>query len=307
MIVVFGSNVLDQFMMVENMPEADQAIHLDSHVEAPGGKGQNQAVAAAKAGADVRFYGAVGSGGHGRAMIRNLETHNIDASGIDVVDEPTGMAVICVNERDGTHRIIVSQGANRLAQQASVPDTVLTPATTLLLQAELDLKQTRLLMDRARAHGCRRVMMNLAPFKPLADADISALDYLVMNEHEADGLISHLKWQGQGYEDFARFLKKTYGVNAIVTLGPDGVVAFDGETLWRLPAPKIKAVDTVGAGDAFCGFMAAWLDAGFDFKAALTAAVYAGSIACTKIGAQAALPEKAEVLGAIHAGLVKAA
>lgn len=299
MIIVFGSNVVDLFFHVKDLPAEDQAVHIATHSEAPGGKGQNQAVAAAKAGAQVRFFGALGDGAHGRSLIENLQDCGINTSGIQIFKEhPTSVATIFVDDATGKHRVVVSQGANAYAVQSDIPDDLLNAETVLLLQAELKLEETATLMSRARARNCKAVVLNLAPPKPLTAEMVANIDYLIMNEHEAQALRKHLKMAEQpSYEELARTFNTLYGVTPIITLGENGVVAFDGKDLHRVPALKIKAVDTLGAGDAFCGMLAACIDRNMPLSDALRYASVAGSLACTKQGAQSALPTMDEVKG----------
>lgn len=297
MIIVFGSNVVDLFFHVKDLPAEDQAVHIATHYEAPGGKGQNQAVAAAKAGAQVRFFGALGDGAHGRSLIENLQACKINTSGIEIFKEhPTSVATIFVDDNTGKHRVVVSQGANAYAVQSHIPDDLLNRDTVLLLQAELSLDETATLMSRARTRNCKAVILNLAPPKPLTAEMVANIDYLVMNEHEAGALRKFLKMaEFPSYEELAKAFNTLYGVKPIITLGENGVVAFDGETMHRIPALKIKAVDTLGAGDAFCGMLAACIDRDMPFADALRHASIAGSLACTKHGAQTALPSMDEV------------
>ena len=296
MIIVFGSNVVDLFFNLKDMPQMDQAIHLPTHTEAPGGKGQNQAVAAAKAGASVRFFGALGDGAHGRSLIENLQDHKINTSGIQIFkDHPTSIATIFVDDATGKHRVVVSQGANAYAVQSDISDDLLTKETVLLLQAELKLEETAQLMQRARARGCKSIILNLAPPKPLTAEMMANIDILVMNEHEAVALGEHLGLAKQPFEDMAKTFNKLYGVKPVITLGEHGALAFDGDVIHKVAALKIKSVDTLGAGDAFCGMLAACIDRGMPLPEAMRYASIAGSLACTKKGAQSALPIMDEV------------
>ncbi|MCB9988426.1 MAG: ribokinase [Rhodospirillales bacterium] len=294
MIIVFGSNVLDQFFQLADLPPKDTAIHLETHHEAPGGKGANQAIAAARAGADVKFYGALGQGGHGRQLFKNLAAHEVDVSGIEFLDMPSGMAVIFVDETDGTHRVVVSHGANLKARESTIPDKELNNDTTVLVQAELPLVETESLVRRAKSKGARTIM-NLAPANPLSEDALRHLDFLIMNEHEADGLGETLGLDTKDKFAFARSLHDKFGTTVIITLGPDGTIACTDEGLLSVPALKVKPIDTIGAGDAFCGYFAAALDQGLSLDEALRRASVAGSLACTRIGAQSALPPAKDV------------
>lgn len=295
MITVFGSNVLDLFFQTADLPEADTAIHLDAHVEQPGGKGANQAVACANAGAQVNFFGAVGDGGHGRQMYKNLATHGINVSGLKVLaDETSGLACIFVDERDGTHRVIVSQGANKKIKAEWVPDAVISKDSILLVQGEIKIAETEELCVRAKKNGATTVM-NLAPVVDLSDNILKHLDFLVVNEHEAELLGQQKGIDATDKVAFAIEMHNRYGVTAICTLGPDGAVCCHDDEILRVNALKVKAIDTIGAGDAFMGYLCAALDSKKPLGTAMSEASIAGSLACTKIGAQSAIPVPSEV------------
>lgn len=296
MIIVFGSNVLDLFFHTPDLPARDTARFLDTHDEASGGKGQNQAVAAAKAGAKVYFSGALGKGGHGRQMFDNLVGCGIDATGIRFLEDcPSGLATIFVDEKDGTHRIVVSQGANLKAKQEWIPDHLLTKESTVLVQGELPITETEALLARAKKVGARSVM-NFAPAtQPISEDALRNLDIIVLNEYEADLIGQRFGMATADKFAFAASLYEKYKLTTIVTLGPDGAICCSDEGLVTVPSLKIKAVDTVGAGDAFVGYLTAALDAGETLNNALRMGAAAGSLACTKVGAQTAVPDEGEV------------
>lgn len=295
MIIVFGSNVLDLFFHTPDLPPRDQNRFLDSHDEAPGGKGANQAVAAAKAGAKVYFSGALGRGGHGRQMFDNLNECGVDASGIKFIDGPSGLATIFVDETDGTHRIVVSHGANLKAKQEWIPDHLLNKDAIVLVQGELPIAETEALLVRAKKNGARTVM-NFAPATAnLSEEALKNLDYIVLNEHEADAVARQQRMNSDDKTAFAQSLHKKFGTVTIVTLGPDGSICASNDGVLTVPSLKIKAVDTVGAGDAYVGYLTASLDNGLELKEALRYAAVAGSLACTRVGAQTAVPAANEV------------
>jgi ribokinase len=296
MIIVFGSNVLDLFFHTPDLPPRDQNRFLDSHDEAPGGKGANQAVAAAKAGARVYFSGALGKGGHGRQMYDNLVENDVDVTGIRFLkDMPSGLATIFVDETDGTHRIVVSNGANLHAKQEWIPDHLLNANAIVLVQGELPMAETEKLLARAKKLGARTVM-NFAPATAELSADaLSNLDYIVLNEHEADAVARQQGMDSADKAAFAANLQKKFNLITIVTLGPDGAICAHQDGMMSVPSLKIKAIDTVGAGDAFVGYLTASLDKGMELKEALRYASVAGSLACTKVGAQTAVPAASEV------------
>ena len=295
MIIVFGSNVLDLFFQQADLPEKDKALFLDSHAEQPGGKGANQAIAAARAGAEVKFFGALGTGGHGRHMFKNLSQNGIDIAGIEFLDMPSGLATIFVDEADGTHRIVVSQGANLHAKQDTIPGKLLTDKTAILIQGELPMDETEKLIHRGKQAGCRTVM-NFAPaIQPLSETLLNDLDVIILNEYEAEALGKQYDMQVFSKHDLAMALYKRFDMVTIITLGGNGsITAADGE-IFSTPAMAITPIDTVGAGDAFTGYFCAALDRGETVKQAVYEGGVAGSITCTKIGAQTALPSREEV------------
>jgi ribokinase len=295
MIIVFGSNVLDLFFQQANLPPKDKALFVDNHIEQPGGKGANQAIAAARAGAEVRFFGALGDGGHGRQMYKNLAQNGVDISGIEFLDMPSGLATIFVDEEDGTHRIVVSQGANLMAKQETVPDKFLNTSNILLVQGELPMSETEALIVRAKKAGVTTVM-NFAPaIQPLSKTLLEHLDVIVLNEYEAESLGQQYDLQVDDKEALAKELNDLFDMTTIITLGPEGsVTCHEGKKI-TTPALKIKPVDTVGAGDAFTGYMCAALNRGEEMEQAVYEAGIAGSLTCTKIGAQTALPYQEEV------------
>ena len=294
MIIVFGSNVLDMFFHTANLPEHDTAVHLDSHMEAPGGKGANQAVAAARAGAKVRFFGALGEGGHGRQMYKNLALNNIDVSGIEFTETPSAVAAIFVDPNDGTHRVIVSQGANKLARQDQIKDEDLGPQTILLLQGELALTETEQLIKRGKAKEAK-VIVNLAPIAPLSLDALEDVDVLIVNEHEAEGLGKLHGWETLDKTAFGKELSKKFKLTVIMTLGSKGTMCIQDEEVSYVSTLKIQPVDTIGAGDAFCGYFAAGIDHGLSLEESLKRGSIAGALTCTKVGAQSALPYAAEI------------
>lgn len=296
MIIVFGSNVLDLFFQQENLPPKDKALFLDSHVEAPGGKGANQAIAAARAGSQVRFYGALGDGGHGRQMYKNLAQNGIDVSGLEFLDMPSGLATIFVDEADGTHRIVVSQGANLKAKQSKIPDQYLDKDTIVLVQGELPVQETEELIIRAKFRGATTVM-NFAPaMQNLSENLLNNLDYIVLNEYEAESLGQQYDIVSEDKEALARLIQARFNLTTIITLGGAGSIAVTQDKTFKIPALKITPVDTVGAGDAHIGYLCAALDQKNPMEEAFKWASIAGSLACTCVGAQSALPSKDDVL-----------
>ncbi len=285
MILVFGSLNMDFILQVEHLPEPGETVLTPEHATAPGGKGANQAVAAARAGGDVAMAGCVGPDDYGRELTAIMTGEGIDMSRVATATRPTALAVVTV-DREGANQIVVSSGANREARQACVGDDVLGAATTLLLQREVPVDECAALARRARNAGVR-VILNAAPAGPV---ECDALDFLIVNEVEAQAVARESGLEGLAPVDLAHHLARHDGVTTVVTLGERGAIAVGPGETWRIGSLVIRPVDTVGAGDAFCGTLAAALDMDMPLPRALRRASVAGALACLEPGAMPALP-----------------
>lgn len=292
MIVVFGSINLDLIFALDELPAPGRTVLGPGVRMEPGGKGANQACAAARDGARVLMAGAVGRDALADGALPMLEAAGVDLSRVARAEAATGCAAICV-DRDGRNQIAVGSGANLSVREAQVEDAILGPSTTLVLQMELDAGQTARLIRRARARGSR-VVLNLAPARPLPGEALRGVDVLVVNEHEAASLGAAL-----GCEGAAPALHRALGAAAIVTRGEAGAEAASGDGVLHLASCAVAVRDTTGAGDCFTGVLAAALDRGEGLAAALRRANVAAALACTRIGAQAALPSQAEIDAAL--------
>jgi ribokinase len=209
------------------------------------------------------------------------------------VDVPTGCATILV-DATGENSIVVVAGANACVDAHAVPDAALTRDCLLVLQQEVPAEANATLIARAR-HGGARILLNAAPARALASELLRLLDVLVVNESEAALLADACAWPTPPRE-FARAASLAVdGLTVIVTLGAGGALCCVRGKSLRIAAPDVDVVDTTGAGDAFVGVLAAALDGGADLATALRLAVAAGSLACTRHGAQPALPQRAAV------------
>ena len=304
MIVVFGSINADLIMFVDSLPGAGETVLCPSYRVAPGGKGANQAAAAARAGAEVAMFGQVGADGFGDLAVQALADAGVDTAGVLRAGVPTACAAIGV-DKDGENQIIVASGANLRARADQVPDAVLGPGTTLLLQLEVPIEETAALTARARGSGAR-IILNAAPAGPVPEAVMRSVDILVVNGIEAEALCQGIGGQGIGGEGIggegtagpeaaARGLAETFGVTCVVTLGGEGARAFGPEGAWSVDALRITPVDTTGAGDAFVGVLAASLDSARGFEESLHRASVGAGLACLAEGAQAALADGAAI------------
>lgn len=292
MIVVFGSIIVDHLFAVPVLPRHGETVLGERYSVMPGGKGANQALAAARDGASVALVGAVGSDHLALLALEGARNAGVRLAGIRTVDLPTGAAAVGVNPQ-GDNQIMVAAGANTAAS-ADWLDGVLSPGKILVLQRELPQAETERAIAKARAAGCP-VILNLAPALPLALEALQAVDILVVNEIEAAALAIMLRLS----QSDARSLSQALDVSVIVTLGEQGAQSCEQGRLWHTPALEIEAVDTTGAGDAFVGVLAAALDRGLPLDRAVRRSCVAGSLSCRATGAQAALPDSA----AIDAGL----
>ncbi len=290
MLVVLGSINADLLFRVKTLPRPGETVLCPEYTFAPGGKGANQAAAAAKAGAEVRFVGNVGADAYGPVVRELLREAGVEVSGLATVDRPTAIAVIGVDER-GENAIIVASGANLETRAAQVPDSLLGPETTVLCQNEIRSEESFALLSRARGRGARTIL-NLAPAGPIPGKVLEALDVLVVNEIEAAAAAGH---EAGEPETLARELHARFGLTCVVTLGPRGALAVGPAGLFRVPPLAIDPVDTTGAGDAFVGVLAAFLDRRTPLAEALHRATVAAGLACEQVGAQTAQPRDAEI------------
>lgn len=293
MITVIGSINLDLIATVGRLPGPGETVPGGDFKSAPGGKGANQALAAARAGAKVRMVGAVGKDAFASEAVAFIKDGGVDLSGVAEMHAATGIALILVGG-DGENMIAVVPGANGTVVPGDLAKAQLQKGDVVLLQHEIPLPTVDAALDAARKAGAI-TMLNTAPFRAEAASFVGKANYVVANESEFDLYAGALELPtGERSERMLEFARRT-GATVIVTLGDDGVVAASGDRLVQAAALKIKPIDTVGAGDTFCGYLAAALDAGLDLEQALRRAAVAGSLACLKPGAQPAIPIAADV------------
>lgn len=292
MITVFGSTNLDQVGTVTRLPKPGETVAGGTFSMAPGGKGANQALAARRAGADVLHVSAVGDDAFADLALALLRDGGVDLSRLRTAETATGIAMIFV-DAGGENVIAVLPGANgtMTAADADTGLSGLTAGDTLLVQQEVPQAATRRALEIARAKGARSVL-NTAPFLPDTAELAPMADIVVANETE----FSLLSGRPIAELDAAMqdWVART-GRTIVVTLGPDGARALSPDGAIAVSAHKVTPVDTVGAGDTFCGYLAAALDAGLPLEASMRRAAVAGSLACLNPGAQPAIPHKADI------------
>jgi ribokinase len=283
MIIVFGSINLDLIFAVRNIPAPGETVLCPSIRVEPGGKGANQAIAAARDGARVIMAGAIGRDALANSALVHLREDGVDLSRVLESDMSTGCATIAVDPA-GDNAIAVGSGANLAARQTQVEDALLCPDSTLLLQMEVSAGETTSLIHRARANGVR-IILNLAPASSLPEQALRDVDILVLNETESAWLAEH-----SGCADGASALQQRLNTTVVRTLGADGLEVATGEMTVRIPARKIIPIDTTAAGDCFVGVLAAALDRGTTLIDALVRATAAAALCCTRPGSQGSIP-----------------
>jgi ribokinase len=298
MIVVFGSINVDLVTRVERIPGPGETVLGPSYAVIPGGKGANQALAARRAGARVALVGATGRDSFATEALSLLRAEGVDLTALTETEAPTGAAFIAVDDH-GENAIVVAAGANALARAAQLAALPWNAGDILLLQRETPDAEGEAAAIIARRAGAK-VILNLAPAGAIAPRYLAAIDMLVMNEHEAAVLAEALGLPAADDPDqVARTIDSRFGCAALVTLGADGALGWQAGRYHRRSALPIEVVDTTAAGDAFVGAFAAARARGETFDGALAQGVVAGSLTCTRVGAQPSLPHQAEIADAL--------
>lgn len=272
-VLVVGSINADRVLRVGHLPAAGETVLASGLAKFPGGKGANQAVAAARLGAEVRFVGCVGDDEDGRAMVANLADAGVATNTVRVTRSPTGTAHITVDD-DGQNAIVVSSGANAQLSPADVDRhrTLVADATVVVTQLEVPLETVAKLVELSD-----RVLLNAAPARAVPAEVLARVDILVANEVEAAALTP----------DPSPEALLDLGPRAVVvTLGARGAQWWTRAGSGEVAAPVVRPVDTTGAGDAFVGALAAAIAAGRTLDAAVALAVDVAGRATTVAGAQ---------------------
>lgn len=285
-IVVIGSINVDLVFTSDKRPQAGETVMGKTFSLIPGGKGANQAVAASKLGADTYMIACVGNDSNGEFSLKNLNDMGVNTRGVKIVDEvPTGLANIIVADNDNS--IIVIPGANYAIGKDLIDENknLILLAGMVLLQLEIPMEVVEYVVDICFENKVR-VLVNPAPAAPLKKSLIDRATYITPNEHELKLIFDNL--------DTDEVLKK-YPNKLIVTMGSKGVKYHDGKEIRVIPSNKVDVVDTTGAGDTFCGALAAALVRGDSIRDAIIFANKAAAFAVTKLGAQSGMPVLADL------------
>lgn len=282
-ITVVGSINMDLVTSTERMPEQGETVLGFDFSTYPGGKGANQAVAAARLGAVTSLIGAVGEDAFGQELKDSLSKNGVDTSNVEpVTEEPTGTAHIILSE--GDNRIIVNPGANYVLSPEMVEkhSSILHQSDVVLLQLEIPMETVEKAAAIAKEGGAK-VILNPAPIREIPASLLELVDYITPNESEAKMLLEKLS-----KEDIDR-------EKLVITKGENGVLAYNNEEEILIPAYDVKPVDTTGAGDAFNGAFASQIGAGHTLEKAIRYANAVAALSVLKQGAQSGLPDKQAV------------
>ncbi len=292
-ILVVGSLNADLVARAPRFPQPGETISGEDLRVIPGGKGANQAVAAARLGANVSLLGRVGNDNFGDFLLENLKQNRVDSSLVQRDDSSTGTAIIIVDS-NGQNSIVLSAGANGNVSIADVDNSPFTNYQLLLLQLEIPLPAVLRAAQRAKENNVR-VILNPAPAQQLPDELIALADYIIPNETELSLLTSQKIEDIPSAESAARDLLGRGARNVIVTLGSKGALLVNSETSKQIHTFKVEVVDTTAAGDAFIGGFATSLLENKSLEEAVRFGCACGALATTKFGAQPSLPMKEEV------------
>jgi ribokinase len=291
--IVLGSANMDIVARTARAPAAGETVLGSDYALYPGGKGANQAVAARRAGAEVRFVGCVGHDGYGDALLQSLAADTIDCTGTKRVATPTGVAIITV-EASGENRIIVIPGANHNLTPGDLP-RIVASSTILLTQLEIPIPTVLAAAALVREAGGTTII-NVSPIAGIDAATRAQLrnaaDILLVNETEAAALLD----LSDLADPSAAAISLASGRRAaVITLGADGVTWASRDGCFSLPCHVIDVVDTTGCGDAFAGAFASAIERGQPLAAAVAFGNAAGALTATRPGAQPAMPTQAEI------------
>ncbi|MDI3257965.1 MAG: ribokinase [Kyrpidia sp.] len=298
-IVVVGSLNMDMVARTARLPHSGETVLGTDFAQIPGGKGANQAVAAARLGAEVTMIGAVGDDEYGKTLLNTLKREKIRVEAVEIVPAPTGVAVIYVDEQ-GRNTIVVIPGANGALTRAGIRRRAeaIAGARVLVVQLESPLDAVEEALNIAREAGVT-TLLNPAPARPLPGHWWSYLDIVTPNEHELPLLLGEEGGAGvlplDEVKRLARRLIDLGAGAAVVTLGERGAVWTDGRAGGHRPADPVTPVDTTAAGDAFTGALAVAVAEGASLAEAVSFGCRAAGLSVTRLGAQPSLPYRWEL------------
>jgi len=289
-IAVVGSAMMDLTAYAQILPEPGQTLAGQHFTTGFGGKGANQAVMAAHCGAEVHFIGKLGEDVFGGSILDNFVKVGINTDYVESSKTPTGVAHIWVDGK-GENRIIIIPGANHEIEIEKAVDAINSIKDLSIVVAQCEIKQEVTLnaFRAARARGCTTIL-NPAPYQVISPELLELCDWIIPNETEFRELSGQLPTSDEILKSFR------HGKNSVITLGSQGAVYISADSqLTKVSAPKVTAIDTTGAGDAFVGAFAYSLACGSDPVSAMTLGIKVASFSVTRKGAQSSYPDQAEI------------
>jgi len=295
-IAVVGSFGQDMIMQVSHIPARGETVGEGRFSKAFGGKGANQALAAARSGGKVVFVGMVGTDNAGESAIANFSEAGIDTQYMNQTDQDaTGTALIFVGD-DGENSITVAPGANYHLKKSQIDtaEDALAESDLILMQLEIPMETVEYVLQKSQAWKTP-VMLNPAPAKPLSDTSLSLIHTLVVNETEAE-IVSGETLENEGaVAKIAQQLRQKGPTVVIVTLGAKGAYVDSEEFTGLIAGNNVDTLDTTAAGDVFCGSLTTALCSNLGLEQAVKFANAAAAIAVTRLGAQPSVPFQAEI------------
>lgn len=294
-ILVIGSSNLDLIAKMERFPKDGETIKGQTFLQAMGGKGANQAVAANKTGSNVKFVTSLGNDIYGKSILKTFNDQGINMSSSLLVDNvPTGTAMIWVDSK-GENSIVIIPGANDMLTSDYIValEDEIEKSDLIMLQMEIPYNTVQTICKIAHKKGSK-VMLNVAPATKLDKSVLEAVHVLVVNETEAE-VVASAKIADIGEEAVAEKLNSLGVKNVVLTMGVKGCLFKNEETYFHIPAFEVESVDTTAAGDTFCGALAAGISNNKSWEDALRFATAAAALCVTKMGAQPAIPSEKEI------------
>ncbi len=298
MITVFGSINVDMVMRVDALPRPGETVLCPDYILLPGGKGANQALAAARAGAPVAMIGCVGHDAFADTAMSLLRREAIDLSAVRQSPKPTCCAAVWV-DKAGENAIVVASGANMDTRASQLAAQALGRDDWLMLQMEVPPDENWRAASLARAAGAR-VMLSAAPAGPIPERVLRGIDVLLVNRIEGRMVADAIGLDYGKPADIVSGLTKRFGFSCIMTLGAEGAICFGPGGGFHAPALPVTPVDTTGAGDAFAGILCASLDRGLGMEEAVRRASAGAALSCLTAGAQPDLPYAKDIDAALR-------
>ncbi|MDC3132758.1 ribokinase [Flavobacteriaceae bacterium] len=303
-ILVIGSSNTDLITRVKNFPAPGETIVGKEYLEVMGGKGANQAMASHRLGGKVQFISCLGDDANGKNALAYYQQEGLNASSSLIVNGiASGTAIIIVDEQ-GENSIIITPGANNKLSSTylSSIENSISEADIMLLQMEIPYETVKEACAMAKKNGTK-VILNVAPARPIDNELLKNIDILVVNETEAE-TISGEKIDNIGKEEVVNLLLEKGVHTVVLTLGKKGCYFKDNERSMHLGAFEVEAVDTTAAGDTFCGALAAEIARGKSWEDSLIFATAASAICITKMGAQPSIPKEKEVRAFLNENII---